>query len=215
MDRTVVSVSIKLKRLNKSNDTYNKKHIDDKYEFNKLFVEKIAPSSILDLYCGEKSFYKKHFPMLSITTNDINSSIEADFHKDALKLLCELYAKNYKYDLIDLDPFGSSYECFDLAIKMAKKGLCITFGELGHKRYKRLDFVERFYDIHNIEELNIYTLISKVQKIGLQNKKELKVVYSKCWENIGRVWFEIAPAKIIKPQTKKDVQMSLFENIEN
>ena len=60
-----------------------------------------------------------------------------------------------KFDLIDLDPFGSAYDCFDLAIKMAKKGLCITLGELGHKRWKRLDFVSSHYGIDNIDNLTL------------------------------------------------------------
>ena len=36
LDRTEVSISIKLKRLNKSNTTYNNKHIKDKYMANDL-----------------------------------------------------------------------------------------------------------------------------------------------------------------------------------
>ena len=40
MDRTQVSVSIKLKRLKKKNDSYNEKHLEEKYDFNFAFFGK-------------------------------------------------------------------------------------------------------------------------------------------------------------------------------
>ena len=190
--RSEVSVSIKLKRLGKTKDTYNKRHVEEKYKLNDMFLEEIKPQTILDLYCGTKSFYKS----LNATTNDINPKIEADYHNDAYKQICKLYYDNKKYDLIDLDPFGSAYDCFDLAIKMAKKALVITLGELGHKRWKRLDYVKRYYGINNLEDFTIENLIKHIQKIGLRNKKQLEVWRYKEWENIGRVYFRIKPIKI-------------------
>lgn len=213
MGRTQVSVSIKLKRLKKKNDSYNEKHLEEKYDFNFAFLEKIEPKTILDLYCGEKSFWKNN-TNCDVVTNDIDKNIVADYHADALKTLCALYSIGNKYDLIDLDPFGSAYDCFDLAIKMASKGICITLGELGHKRWKRLDFVERFYGITNFESLTIENLIKHIQNIGLRNKKKLNVIFKKEWQNIGRVWFEIEPIKILEPQNKKpkkNEQISLFD----
>jgi tRNA G26 N,N-dimethylase Trm1 len=106
------------------------------------------------------------------------------------------YSKNNKYDLVDLDPFGSAYDCFDLAIKMATKCLIITFGELGHKRFKRLDYVSRHYDINNINDFTTDNLIKEVIKIGKRNKKELTPVFIKDWRNISRVYFEINNIKI-------------------
>lgn len=58
MGRSKTSIAIKLKRLGKSSDTYNKGHIAEKYEMNGRFLEELKPNSILDLYCGAKSFYK-------------------------------------------------------------------------------------------------------------------------------------------------------------
>lgn len=199
MGRSEVSVSIKLKRLGKIKRTYNQKHIDEKYLINEELLKEIQPHSVLDLYCGTKNFYSKY----DTITNDIDTSIEAQYHKDAFKLICELYSKDYKFDLIDLDPFGSAYDCFDLAIKMAQKGLCITLGELGHKRWQRLDYVSRFYDITSIEDFTIENLINYIKKIGLRNKKELKVFAYKEWQNIGRVWFKIEPIKILASQVNK------------
>lgn len=50
--RTEVSISIKLKRLKKKDDTYNEKHREEKYFVNKKFVEFIKPASLLDCYAG-------------------------------------------------------------------------------------------------------------------------------------------------------------------
>lgn len=194
MDRTTVSVEIKRKRLAKKDNTYNKKHIIEKYEINEEFIKNNNFKSVLDLYCGEKSFYSGR--ELNITTNDINNEIQADYHMDAFKLICKLYSENKKYDFIDLDPFGSAYDCFDIAIKMAKKGIAITLGELGHKRWKRLDFVRSHYDIENIDNFTIENIIKYIQKIGYRNKKQLIVYDYKEWQNIGRIWFTIEPLKI-------------------
>lgn len=194
MDRTPVSIEIKRKRLTKKDNTYNKKHIVEKYEINEKFISDNNFKSVLDLYCGEKSFYSNR--SFDLTTNDINKEIPADYHMDSFKLICKLYSEDNKYDFIDLDPFGSAYNCFDIAIKMAKKGISITLGELGHKRWKRLDFVRSHYDIETIDDFTIENLIKHIQKIGYRNKKQLTVYDYKEWQNIGRVWFTIEPLKI-------------------
>lgn len=198
LERSETSVSIKLKRLGKSSGTYNSKHVAEKYSLNREFLREIKPESILDLYCGEKSFYRD----LGATTNDIDENIEADFHCDAFRLICELYYQGRKFDLIDLDPFGSAYDCFDLAVKMANKGLVITLGELGHKRWKRLDYVRRYYGIETMEDFTIQKLIDHIQRIGLRNKKRLIVWQFREWLHIGRVYFKIEKVKITEQWDK-------------
>ena len=79
------------------------------------------------------------------------------------------------------------------------------------KPIRVLDYVNRFYGINKIENLTINNLIEHVKQIGLRNKKELNVVFKKTWQNIGRVWFEIKPLKILKPQIKENIQLDLFE----
>lgn len=202
MDRSVVSISLKKKRLMKSARTYNAKHIEEKYALNQFFLDVINPETVLDLFCGEKSFYSDKG--MDVTTNDINKSIEADFHEDAFKLLCSLYSCNRKFDLIDLDPFGSAYDCFDLAIKMANKGLCITLGELGHKRFKRVDYVRSRYGIETLEDFTMDNLITHIQQIGVRNKKRLTLYSGREWRNIGRVYFIIEPLKITEQWKQGD-----------
>ena len=192
-DRTVTSVSIKIKRLGKKDGSYNADHVKEKYEINQKFLDEIKPQIVLDCYCGEKNFYADKCHRVS---NDINQEIKADYHLDALKLLCRFYCQGITFDLIDLDPFGSAYDCFDLAIKMAKKGIVITFGEMGHKRWKRLDYVSRYYGINSLEDFTLANVIAHVQMIGRRNKKNLIVCYQREWRNIARVWFKIEPLKI-------------------
>ena len=223
MGRTEASVSLKLKRMTKVKRTYNAKHIEEKYAINSLFLEQIQPRTVLDLYCGSEHFYNGKVE--KVVTNDIDKSIDADFNCNALNLICYLYAQDRKYDLIDLDPFGSAYDCFDLAVKMATKGLAITLGELGHKRFKRVDYVKTHYGIESLDDFTIQNMISHIQTIGARNKKKLTVFDYREWQNIGRVWFLIEPLKVMEQwenmtdesyEEKKnkhslDGQMSLFD----
>lgn len=201
VDRTLTSVAIKVKRLGKSEGTYNATHVEDKYATNQAFFNLIKPATTLDLYCGEKDFYFEYLGEKSIS-NDIDENIEASYNMDALQCLCHLYPQ--AFDLIDLDPYGSAYDCFDLAVKMARKAIVITFGELGHKRWKRLDFVSRYYGINTLEDFTIENLIAHVQMIGKRNKKLLTPVYVKEWRNIGRVWFKIESLKITEQWERRE-----------
>lgn len=206
IERSHVSVQIKLKRLTKKDDSYNQEHLIEKYETNRAFIEYLEPDTVLDAYCGVKSFYKSNATNLYLdaTTNDKDKKIEADFHLDALKFLCLQYAEGNSYDLVDLDPYGSASDCFDLAIKMAKKGIAIPLGEIGHKRWKRLDYVKRHYDITSLEDLTTINLIEHIKKQALKHKKQLHVWSYHEWRNISRVWFEVEPLKITEQWESKD-----------
>lgn len=194
LGRSRVSVKLKYKRLQKRNGSYNFDHIDEKYDMNQQFLNFVKPNSLLDLYSGDKSFYDGKVKKL--VTNDKLKTADSTYHKDALACICDLYSENKKFDIIDLDPFGSAYDCIDLAVKMANKGLVITLGELGHKRWKRLDFVSSHYGICSMEDFTMQNMIEHIQMIGRRNKKDLIVWGSKEWKNIGRVYFTISPIKI-------------------
>lgn len=189
IDRDSLQVQIKMKRLSKNENTYNFKHREDKYFHNELFLNEINPKSVLDLFSGAYSFYEDKTEELY--TNDINEKFNTYYNYKAEKLVCKLYFEGCKFDLIDIDPFGSAYDCFDLSIKMAKKGLIITFGEMGHLRFKRIDYVQKFYNINSIEDFTIDNLITEVQKIGVRNRKKLTAIYIRDWKNISRVYFKI------------------------
>lgn len=209
MDRSHTSVAIKIKRLGKKENTYNSKHVEEKYKINNDFLQEIKPKTILDVYAGN-CFYNDNYKNAEIITNDINEEKPTQYHMDALRLLCKLYAENKTFDLIDLDPYGSAYDCLDLAIKMIKcgGGLSVTLGELGHKRWKRLDFVNRYYGITQFEDFTIDNLIKHIQQIGLKNKKNLIVYQQKEWQNIGRVWFKVEQVKILESQVKTETRVN-------
>lgn len=200
--RTAISIQIKLKRIGKRKNTYNAHHLHDKYQCNREFYEQVMPITILDLYCGTKSYWKNN-TTASVTTNDLEPTIEADYHERAEMLIHRLYYEGMKFDVIDLDPYGSAYDCFDLAIKMAQKGIVITFGELGHKRWKRLDYVRRYYGIDTTEKFSLKSLVDHVQMIAERNKKLLVPIISRTWDRIGRVWFAIEPISITEQWEKQ------------
>jgi hypothetical protein len=195
IDRDVTQVSIKIKRLGKKSMTYNQGHFEEKFAVNYDFVKEINPKSVLDVYAGFSSVYKK-LNCDNVISNDKNQKSNTEYHLDALDFVCQMYLDKRKFDLVDLDPFGSAYDCFDLAIKMAKKGLVITLGELGHKRFKRLDFVRRYYGIETLEDFTTDNLVKHIIKIGERNKKTLIPIYVKDWRNIARVYFKIEQLKI-------------------
>lgn len=169
--RTETSVSIKLKRLGKSNERYNEKHREEKYAANLEFFSAYKPSTILDAYCGTERWWLNNCPGCSVVSNDLNKEISATYNIAAEKLVAKLYAEDKTFDLIDLDPFGSAYDCFDLALRMAKKAIIVTFGEIGHKRWKRLDFVRRYYGIDNLSDFTTSRLIDEFRRIGWRQKK--------------------------------------------
>lgn len=201
IDRDVTQVSIKIKRLGKKSMTYNQEHAEQKFAVNYDFVKEIKPKSVLDVFAGYASIYKK-LNCDNVISNDKNEKSNTEYHLDALDFVCQMYIEKRKFDLVDLDPFGSAYDCFDLAIKMVKKGLVITLGELGHKRFKRLDFVRRYYGIETLEDFTTDNLVKHIIKIGERNKKTLIPIYVKDWRNIARVYFKIEQLKITEQWEK-------------
>jgi tRNA G26 N,N-dimethylase Trm1 len=199
IDRDILQVQIKMKRISKKENTYNQKHIEDKYFYNELFLNEIKPKNVLDLFSGAYSYYLDKVD--EVYTNDIQTKFNTYYNEKAEKLVCKLYYENCSFDLIDIDPFGSAFDCFDLSIKMAKKGLVITFGEMGHLRFKRTDYVNKFYGIDTIEKFTIENLIEVVLKIGLRNRKKLTPIYVRNYQNISRVYFKVEKVKFSKDAT--------------
>jgi hypothetical protein len=201
--RSNTSIQIKMKRLQKEPQirTYNQKHIIDKYSINHMFAHLIRPNTILDLCCGTENFWnilseESECPLqFEVLTNDKNKNIQADMHKDAPLAIAELYSKNMKFDLIDIDTFGSPYDSIDLAIRIAKKGLILTLGELGHKRFKRLDFVRDHYRITSLKDFTTENIIKEIQRMARCHKKQLIPIVIREYKGISRVWFKIEKLK--------------------
>lgn len=194
LGRSDVSIQIKLKRLTKTNDEYNDKNRGVKYQANAEFFELIQPNSVLDVFAGNS-----HWQTLcaNTVTNDKDTRFWTDYNLDSLDLLCKLKLEQKRFDLIDLDPYGSAYDCFDLAIKMAKSGIVVSFGEWGHKRWKRFDFVKPRYSIENLEDFGEgERFIAEFQRIAACNKKLAEPVKVLRYGNFVRVYFKLTTVKI-------------------
>lgn len=186
LNRSETSVSIKRKRLGKDNRTYNDKHRTLKYEANLAFLQELQPKSVLDLYAGPKSYYRGLVD--KVVSNDLVYEGH-DYNDDAKYVLAEIFANRERYDIVDLDPFGSAFDCFELAVQVARNGLIITFGELGHRRWKRTDYTKRTYRIDDTDNLNLPSLSAYVDEVAHRYKKRA-VPYRSCdWNNIGRVYY--------------------------
>jgi len=195
LKRTETSVHLKIKRLALDNATYNEKHQLQKYLANRKYLDDLKPNSVLDLYAGSKSYYINKVD--SVTSNDKNKSFNTTYNLNAFDLLCKLYLDKKKYDLIDLDPYGSAIENIYLATKLATKGLIVTYGELGHIKFKRLDFVSRFYNIHTLNDFTFDNLIKHTKLIAIQNSKELTIHSAYRFnKNLGRVYYLVNDIKI-------------------
>jgi len=194
LNRTETSIFIKNKRIKQKNDNYNKSHRKQKYLLNERFIEIIKPKTIFDVYAGN-SFYKNNIKTknLKIVDNDKDKKNICDYNLESIDFLHKF--RNKKIDLVDLDPYGSCFECFDYALKIAQKGLIITFGEVGHKRWKRSDFVEHRYNIKTINDFSNKKFINYIIERALIFNKNLTPIFEANFKNILRVYFEI---KIIK-----------------
>ena len=195
VDRTPTAISIKMKRAKKTNNNYNEKHRAKKYAMNQRIIDSIRPQTALDVFGGVKSWYEGKVPDVQSNDKDSRFADAHDFQMDAFQLMTKLYSEKptRSWDLIDLDPYGSAFECFDLAIRMADRCLVITFGELGHKRWQRLDFVRSAYGIESVDDLTTESFIFKVQHMGLLHKKKLVPFEVEEYHNISRVAFRIEP----------------------
>jgi DNA (cytosine-5)-methyltransferase 1 len=185
------SVPIKMKRLKKKYGEYNDPHKEDKYEKNKHFIALFDNKNltVLDCFCGDTKFYNNLCK--TVHNNDINKSIVCDTNLDANDLLLNLIKENKTFDVVDLDPYGASIIYLDNALKVATQGLVMTLGEYGHKRWKRLDFISKHYDINVIEDLTIDNLIDNIIKKAKDKNITLTPVLVGKYNHIGRVWFTI------------------------
>ena len=168
-------------------DTYNNKHRGLKYFYNEQFLSKISAKNILDAFSGGISWWKEN-TQLNVIDNDIKIH-GADYKLDAFDFLYN--HRKMKFDIVDLDPFGSAFDCFDLALQIAQKGLIITFGEIVGRRFNRMDFVEHRYNIKYIDDFTTNKLSEYVEKRGMMFRKILKPIIKAEMTNISRVYYSI------------------------
>lgn len=185
--RTAYSCNRKYYKLMKKLDRYNDKHRGLKYKHNKQFLEKVNAESLLDAFSGGVSWWKRN-TALKVVDNDIKID-GADYKLDAFDFLYQHRKK--EFDIVDLDPFGSAYDCFDFALQIAQKGLIITFGEIVGRRFNRQDFVQYRYGINYIDDFTTNKLSEYVENRALIYRKVLKPIIKAEMTNISRVYYQI------------------------
>lgn len=196
LERDVVQVGIKIKRLLKKTGEYNDRHQQDKYQTNDLFLALLQPSTVLDLFAGPDSYY--HDKVEEVYTNDVNPDYGTYYNERAEVLAATLANEGQTFDLVDVDPFGAAFDCLESALQLADRGLVVTFGELGHRRWKRLDYVGPRYGIAKVEEFTAEYLAKFVQGAGEKYGKKLDLIFLRKWHNIARAYYIINPQNQVK-----------------
>ena len=180
----------------KQTNTYNEDHIDEKYYINSEFFNAVNPESILDLYCGRNRFWATNYGSeCKVISNDALEDKEAkpDYKMNikADQLLQAYLMVDKHFDLIDIDPYGSPKECIEAGIKLADKGLIITFGDFKNycKRFST-DKKNLFKELYGInlskKEVTIEHVAEYVIKLS-DNK--LKVWDIVSWRYCDRIYF--------------------------
>ena len=205
LHRSDASITNKVRRVKKwIIDEYNSPEARTaKYTCNKKFLGIIGNAkTCLDAYAGCGSYWTTN-TKLKVVTNDDNEEFNTMYHMKADKLVAKMYSEGKKFDIVDIDPYGSPYLCINHAIAIAKKGLILTFGEKGHIQQNRTDYVEACYGIKTIKKLTVNSLISYVKKIGNSYNKELEAVVVFESNSIWRVYFTVKKRTTIRYNHKE------------
>jgi len=217
--------------LMKSTYSYNLKHVDSKYSDNDEFVEFINPKSILDLFAGTCYYEKYKKNGIEVVQNDINGkdndmlkSYNFDYTIDADKLLGKFIYENKKFDIVDIDPFSSPIIYVQNAIKIAKKGIIVTFGDFSMLKLPKMNklslkmYINRVYGVRSITDLSIEKAIRLVQQIGGICKKRLEVFKISKNSNHYRVYFKISnlqgmTSTFIRESKKSDLYICDYSGV--
>ena len=193
MGRSTTSVKLKAQRLKRECTEYGDTHRKEKYALNDIFLRQlmktITKPKVLDVYAGPVSYYINK--NLKVIANDIKYG--GDYKLDSLELLVKFRKKTF--DIVDLDPFGSAFHCFDLAIQIANYGLIITYGEYGHRRWNRSDYVKPRYGIKTFKDFTPENMSKYVIDRALIFNKKLTPILIGDFKDIIRVYYIVESIK--------------------
>lgn len=188
LGRTKKACYQKLKELKKIDGSYNKDHIDEKYRINEKFLKLLEAKTVIDAYAGNKSYWKR-FERLDVITNDINVNFNTNFHMTAEKFISFLGEFGIRADIVDLDAFGSPWKEFEESIKIAKKGLIMTFGDKIYSQFNdSKEFSEKRY---GVSDYDIYAIMDSYKEKAKNQGVVLEVYSMVSWKQTWRVWFII------------------------
>lgn len=194
ISRPESSVRTRCVKFRTENGTYNKNHIEEKYNLNDKFLKYLKKDgkigAILDAYSGRNPFWVKYDndkEDIRVLTNDINENYPAKLHFPAEDLVKVLHEQKYGFDIVDLDPFNTPMGCFDDAVKICNRGLIMTFGDkrgiMSNKNLAKERYGCRVYNERKI----IQHYIRRAKKFGV-NLRVWKFVK---WKMTWRVYFKV------------------------
>ena len=180
----------------KKENSYNLDHVGDKYELNDEFFQIIKPKSILDAFCGRRRFWADYQKDgCNVVSNDSmqdeNACPDNLMTLPANQLLEVYKLAGTKFDIVDIDPYGSPVDYLKAATTIAEKGLIITFGEFKSIRHRFKNrgqkyFKEKYGITKSFEDITINDIADSV--IKLSNNK-FKVWRIGDWKNCDRIYF--------------------------
>jgi hypothetical protein len=240
LGRTAYSCNRKYYKLMKKLDTYNDKHRDLKYDYNKQFSQKINAESLLDAFSGGVSWWKKNTE-LKVIDNDIK--IEgADYKLDAFDFLYQHRKK--QFDIVDLNYLNilAINEDMEHTNKIAIKILRDNYSDYPEnswhydKKYKMIvegiEMSKRASNDTQIEgewvqvsdgDANFYTIVSKEKDktrwlFRIQQNGELTVEQQQCNINLILAAPELLEALIrvsrINKTAREHISDNVFEQVE-
>lgn len=185
-----------ISKYKKQLNTYNKDHLEEKYQVNSEFFEAIKPKSILDLYCGRNRFWANNYGSdCKVISNDalVDKEARPDYKMNirADQLLQAYLLVDKHFDLIDIDPYGSPRDCIEAGIKLADKGLIITFGDFKNccKRFssESKNLFQEFYGINLPKgKVTIDHMAEFVVKLSNYRFKVWGII---SWKSCDRIYF--------------------------
>ena len=138
----------------------------EKYVLNKKLIEELNIKTVCDAFAGLESSYNKLSNIDTICSNDIAENANTNNHLKAFSFLALMIGNNKKFDLVDLDPYGSCYDCWPLAIRLAQKGLIISYGDYCNWRYKRTEIINsRYGECNSVEEFE-QNLLRETERVA-------------------------------------------------
>jgi hypothetical protein len=149
-----------------------------KQDTDRQFAQQIGAESIADVYAGASTKYTS--VCSKVITNDIDQKCPTQYHLPADRFLAQMYGEARNIDLIDLDPYGSCWDCLPMAIKLARKGLIISYGDFSNWRYKRWEIIQ--YQVgcipKNLDEYKADLIGITIQMGMSYAKKKLVPLYA-------------------------------------
>jgi hypothetical protein len=150
---------------------------DFKYDLDRKFVKELGAVTIIDAYAGTSNRYASM--KLEVMSNDLDNTCNTNYHLCADRFLNLIHGSGMTADVVDLDPYASCWHCLPTAIKLANKGLVVTYTDYTNWRFHRTAVIERQIGTRpkNWEEYRIGLILATIDMAEVFAKKKLRPIY--------------------------------------